>query len=67
MLRAVGLVVFWILSALAGTPRAKLRVWSKQYIKFGDQVADHTMAIMLGLVFSVQVGDGAHTRDNVLG
>ncbi|KAK9804434.1 hypothetical protein WJX72_012500 [[Myrmecia] bisecta] len=52
-LRIVGLVLFWIQSKLAATERAKARLWQNQTMAYGDQVPDHTIAILLGLVFCI--------------
>lgn len=37
-LRIVGILLFWVLTLLSGTERAKARRWSNQYIKFGPDV-----------------------------
>lgn len=37
-LRLVGVVLFWLLSILAGTERAKARRWSQQSLTYGGQV-----------------------------
>ena len=37
-LRLFGLVMYWIKSKLAATPRAKARVWSEQQYQFGVEV-----------------------------
>ena len=37
-LRIFGVVLFWVLSLLAGTERAKARRWSNRWIKFGPDV-----------------------------
>lgn len=51
LLRIIPLVIFIIRSKLAGTERAKYRVWAKQTLTFGTYVATHTMTILLGLCF----------------
>ena len=38
-LRIVGVLLFWILTLLSGTERAKARRWSNQYISFGKDVS----------------------------
>lgn len=52
LLRVVPLVLFFIFSKLAGTERAKYRLWAKQPFKFGTAVANHTMILLLGLAFT---------------
>jgi hypothetical protein len=37
-LRIVGLILYWVKSKLAATPRAKARVWSEQRYEFGQEV-----------------------------
>lgn len=37
-LRLFGLVLYWIKSKVAATPRAKARVWSEQRYEFGKEV-----------------------------
>jgi len=37
-LRIVGLVLYWIKSKLAATPRARARVWSEQQYEYGKEV-----------------------------
>lgn len=37
-LRLFGLVLYWIKSKFAATPRAKARVWSEQRYEFGTEV-----------------------------
>eukprot|EP00198_Chlamydomonas_reinhardtii_P012991 XP_001702328.1 ERD4-related membrane protein [Chlamydomonas reinhardtii] len=44
-------VVFWILSKFAGSPRARERMWMNQVQFYGKTVPDHTIAMLLGLVF----------------
>ncbi|KAK9864573.1 hypothetical protein WJX84_004373 [Apatococcus fuscideae] len=50
-LRLVGVVLFWLLSILAGTERAKARRWSQQSLTYGGQIPNDTIIILLGLVF----------------
>ncbi|KAK9806417.1 hypothetical protein WJX73_004348 [Symbiochloris irregularis] len=51
-LRPFGIFLYWVLTLLSGTERAKARKWSDQWIKFGPDVPDHTMTILFGLTFS---------------
>ena len=39
-LRLFGLVLYWIKSKFAATPRAKARVWSEQRYEFGTEVIE---------------------------
>eukprot|EP00198_Chlamydomonas_reinhardtii_P012975 XP_001702312.1 ERD4-related membrane protein [Chlamydomonas reinhardtii] len=50
--RLPGFVIYWLLNALAGSPRAKDRLWMFQYTDFGRTVAEHTTAMLIGIVFS---------------
>ena len=52
-LRLVGLLFYYIKSGFATTARARARLWQEQTMSFGSEVPDHTMAILLGLGFSV--------------
>lgn len=52
-LQIVGLVIFTLKSKTAGTHEAKQRAWSEQYATYGNEMAFHTMAILLGLVYCV--------------
>jgi hypothetical protein len=52
LLRLVPLVIFIVMSKLAGTERAKYRLWAKQPFWFGPYVANHTITILLGLAFT---------------
>ncbi|CAL8466090.1 g5626 [Coccomyxa elongata] len=52
-LRIVGLVLFWLLSRLAATERAKARLWQRQTMKYGPILPQHTITILLGLVFCI--------------
>jgi len=36
-LRIIGLILYWVKSKLAATPRAKARVWSEQRYHFGSE------------------------------
>ena len=51
LLRVVPLVLFLIKSRFAGTERAKYRLWSQQEFTFGDEVANHTIILLLGLAY----------------
>ncbi|EIE18583.1 DUF221-domain-containing protein [Coccomyxa subellipsoidea C-169] len=52
-LRIVGLVLFWLLSRIAATERAKARLWQRQTMKYGRILPQHTITILLGLVFCI--------------
>ncbi|KAL3134038.1 hypothetical protein ABBQ32_008470 [Trebouxia sp. C0010 RCD-2024] len=52
-LRLIGLLFYYIKSGFATTARARQRLWQDQHMSFGSEVPDHTMAILLGLAFSV--------------
>lgn len=49
-LRLPSFALYWLLKRMAGSPRARERLWSQQYTDNGTTVADHTIAILLGLV-----------------
>ncbi|KAG2435999.1 hypothetical protein HYH02_011712 [Chlamydomonas schloesseri] len=49
--RLPAFVIFWILSKFAGSPRARERMWMNQVQFYGKVVPDHTIAMLLGLVF----------------
>jgi hypothetical protein len=51
LLRLVPLILFFIFYKLAGTERAKYRLWAKQPFVFGANVANHTIIMLLGLAF----------------
>jgi formate hydrogenlyase subunit 3/multisubunit Na+/H+ antiporter MnhD subunit len=51
LLRLVPLILFFIFYKLAGTERAKYRLWAKQPFTFGTNVANHTIIMLLGLAF----------------
>lgn len=53
-LRVVGLIIFWILSKIAATERAKTRLWANQIQMFGNSSTDHVMTILFGIVFCIQ-------------
>lgn len=44
-LRIVGLVLFWLLSRIAATERAKARLWQRQTMKYGPIVRTSHPAI----------------------
>ncbi|KAK9845039.1 hypothetical protein WJX74_009951 [Apatococcus lobatus] len=50
-LRLFALLIYWLLTVMAGTERAKRRVWSQQSLLYGPYVPDHTIIILLGIVF----------------
>ncbi|KAK9852109.1 hypothetical protein WJX84_005426 [Apatococcus fuscideae] len=50
-LRIFQLIMYWLLSMLSGTERAKTRIWSEQSLLYGPYVPDHTIVILLGIVF----------------
>ncbi|KIY93558.1 hypothetical protein MNEG_14404 [Monoraphidium neglectum] len=51
ILRLVPLVIYFIKDKLAGTEKAKYRLWAKQDHTFGTYVADHSLVILLGLAY----------------
>lgn len=51
LLRLVPLILFFVFYKLAGTERARYRLWAKQPFMFGTQVANHTIILLLGLAF----------------
>jgi DNA-directed RNA polymerase III subunit RPC2 len=53
LLRIVGLVLYFLFMKLAGTEKARYRLWAKQNYEFGTNVANHTMTLLLGLAFTV--------------
>eukprot|EP00803_Ostreobium_quekettii_P011457 evm.model.scf_1059.5 EVM.evm.TU.scf_1059.5 scf_1059:28549-38537(-) len=52
LLRLPGFVIYAIKSYLSSTERAKARLWQDQTMTYGDVVPDHTMVILLGVVFA---------------
>lgn len=50
-IRIVGLVLMWVFMWLAGSPRARDRVFQEQYTNYGTSVTGHTMVILLGIIF----------------
>ncbi|MEW5318377.1 MAG: hypothetical protein WDW38_009602 [Sanguina aurantia] len=53
LLNIIGLAIFWVLSLLAGSPKARERVWGEQFTTLGKTIVSHTMTILFGLVFCV--------------
>jgi formate hydrogenlyase subunit 3/multisubunit Na+/H+ antiporter MnhD subunit len=51
LLRLVPLILFFVFYKLAGTERARYRLWAKQPFIFGTNVANHTIIMLLGLAF----------------
>jgi hypothetical protein len=51
LLRIVPLIIYLLKAKLAGTEKAKYRLWAKQYFTFGSQVANHTIISLLGLAY----------------
>lgn len=45
------LILYILLSGLAGTDRKRYRIWSKQTSKYGKDVPAQTITILLGTVF----------------
>jgi hypothetical protein len=52
-LRLPGAAIYTILTRISGTKRQKKRCWSQQYMSYGPDVTDHTITILLLLVFGV--------------
>lgn len=52
LLRLIPLIIYFIKDKLAGTERAKYRLWAKQTFSFGSNVANHTIILLLGLAFT---------------
>eukprot|EP01025_Chloroclados_australasicus_P018159 TRINITY_DN1940_c0_g1_i1.p1 TRINITY_DN1940_c0_g1~~TRINITY_DN1940_c0_g1_i1.p1 ORF type:complete len:953 (-),score=103.81 TRINITY_DN1940_c0_g1_i1:1934-4792(-) len=50
-LRLPGLVIYWVLSKLAATERAKNRLWQEQTMLYGPEIPEHTITILIGLCF----------------
>jgi uncharacterized membrane protein YgcG len=51
LLNIVGFIIYNILNKIAGTERAKYRLWSKQMFSFGTNTANHTIILLLGLSY----------------
>ena len=47
----VPLILYILLSGLAGTDRKRYRIWSRQTAKYGKDVPAQTITILLGTVF----------------
>ena len=52
-LRIVGLVIYLILGKIAGSDRAKRRLWAHQYVSYGKIIPKYSIALVLLLVFSI--------------
>lgn len=52
LLRLPGFVIYYILTFLAATERAKARLWQEQTMTYGDVLPNHTLVILLGVVFA---------------
>uniref|UniRef100_A0AAD5H1R9 ERD4-related membrane protein n=1 Tax=Chlorella ohadii TaxID=2649997 RepID=A0AAD5H1R9_9CHLO len=51
LMRFVPLIIFWVKSRfLAGTERAKARLWQDQTMTYGTLLPDNTISMLLGLV-----------------
>ena len=46
-LRIIGFVLFWLMSRLAATERAKARLWQRQIQKYGPVVCSALLALSL--------------------
>ncbi|DBA75042.1 hypothetical protein WJX77_009599 [Trebouxia sp. C0004] len=53
LLRLPGLVFFWLKYRLATTPRQKAAVWQDTHLKYGTNVANDTIIMLIGLVYCV--------------
>eukprot|EP00892_Ulva_mutabilis_P005047 jgi/Ulvmu1/2914/UM147_0012.1 len=53
-LKIPGAAIYFLLTKLAGTKRQKKKCWANQYMKYGAELADHTMTVLLMLLFGVQ-------------
>ena len=51
IINIVPLVLYILMSGLAGTDRKRYRIWSKQTIKYGKNVPSQTIIVLLGTVF----------------
>jgi Calcium-dependent channel, 7TM region, putative phosphate len=52
-LRIPGFLIYLLLSRLSGTKRQKKKTWSTQYVQYGTELPDHTITVLLLLVFGV--------------
>jgi hypothetical protein len=52
-LRIIGLLIYWIKSKIAATEKARARLWQEQTAKYGSDVAEHTLVLLLGLVYCI--------------
>ncbi|GFH11077.1 RSN1_7TM domain-containing protein, partial [Haematococcus lacustris] len=52
LLRPWGLLIFCIRYRLAATPRARCRLWALQEMPFGPLLPNHTIIVLLTLVFA---------------
>lgn len=50
-LRIIPFAIYGIKTSLASTERAKARTWSEQWFKYGVDIPQMTMVMLLGLVF----------------
>lgn len=53
LLKLVGLIIFLIRSKIAGTEKARYRLWARQEFLFGPYTAFHTITVLLGLSFCI--------------
>lgn len=54
IMRFIPLIIFWVKSRfLAGTERAKARLWQDQKMTYGTLLPDNTISLLLGLVFCI--------------
>ena len=51
LVRLAGLILLHIRTAFAGTERAKRRLWIDQYLDYGWEIPDSSIAVLLGLVY----------------
>lgn len=52
-LRAPGAAIYFILSKISSSERAKKRTWSRQYASYGTAIPSDSMAFLILIVFSV--------------
>ncbi|KAL3133713.1 hypothetical protein ABBQ32_008207 [Trebouxia sp. C0010 RCD-2024] len=53
LLRLPGLIIFWLKYRFATTPRQKAAVWQDTRLKYGTNVANDTIIMLIGLVYCV--------------